>query len=437
MSFSTSAIRAAFPDVNFDDAEPVIDDAEGALTADTEPAATRRVVLTAADTIRPRPVFWLWEGRLALGTLGLLAGREGLGKSSLAYWIAARVTRGQLPGQYAGTPRGVLVCATEDSWEHTIVPRLMAVDADLARVYRVEVVTGLGVHLGLALPRDLSAVARNAGEVDAALLVLDPLISRLGDLDTHRDSEVRMALEPLVAVADRANLSVLGLIHHNKSGSADPLQLVMGSKAFTSVARSVHTVVPDPDDDSDTRRLFGSPKNNLGRSDLPTLSFTIASHAIDTDEGTAWTGRLVWGEESTASIGDAMRRAAGSDDDRSAAAEAAEWLDDYVKINGGQVLSGDAKKAARAAGHGENALRRARKLLKLKVSSGGYPRVTHWGDVPPAAQSCDPSRGEHTTNLTNSTGQTGRPVESVVSVASVVCDPRDPHTTDAWTRAAL
>ena len=94
----------------------------------------RHVVLTSADSIKPRPVFWLWKNRLALGTLGLLAGREGVGKSTLGYWIAARITQGDLFGCFAGTPKAVLVCATEDSWEHTIVPRLMAAGADLTPI---------------------------------------------------------------------------------------------------------------------------------------------------------------------------------------------------------------------------------------------------------------------------------------------------------------
>jgi len=291
------------------------------------PDAVRKLVLTSAAEIKPRPVFWLWAGRLALGTLSLLAGREGLGKSTLGYWMAARVTRGELPGEYFGTPKGVLVCATEDSWEHTIVPRLMASDADLSRVYRVEVVNALDVHVGLSLPRDLIAMEQASRDVDAALLLLDPLMSRLGDLDTHRDAEVRQALEPLAAIADRRHMAILGLIHHNKSGSSDPLQLVMGSKAFTAVARSVHTVVADPDDDTDTRRLFGTPKNNLGRADLPTLSFTIQSHAIATDEGAAWTGQLEWGNEQSSSIGEAMRRANVSDEDK--------WLFTVEGVAGG------------------------------------------------------------------------------------------------------
>ena len=41
------------------------------------------------------------------------------------------MTRGTLQGACQGNPRAVIVAATEDSWEHTIVPRLMAAGADL------------------------------------------------------------------------------------------------------------------------------------------------------------------------------------------------------------------------------------------------------------------------------------------------------------------
>lgn len=257
---------------------------------------------------------WLWDGRIAIGTLALLAGREGLGKSILAYTLAALITRGMLPGEYFGAPKSVVVAATEDSWSQTIGPRLIAAGADRDRVYRVEVIAD-DVHTELTLPRDLVKMRNVAREVDAVLLILDPLLSRLDDrLDTHKDADVRRALEPLVAAADMINLAVLGLIHHNKSGSSDPLQVIMGSKAFAAVARSVHTVIYDPDDDSKAHRLFGTPKNNLGRSGLPTLSFTIEPFAVPVDDGNdlAWTGQLVWREGSAHSIHDAMERAAES-----------------------------------------------------------------------------------------------------------------------------
>src|SRR5665213_3913611 len=130
----------------------------------------RRIRLTPASSIRPRPVRWIWDLRVALGTLCLLAGREGIGKSTLAYTLAALITRGQLPGAYFGKARAVIVAATEDSWEHTIVPRLMAAGADLDLVFRVDVSTAEGVDTGLSLPRDLRAMERAVAEVGAALI---------------------------------------------------------------------------------------------------------------------------------------------------------------------------------------------------------------------------------------------------------------------------
>ncbi len=375
-----------------------------AATADAgaEPDHTvRRVVLRSAAGIKPRRVRWLWESRVALGTLALIAGREGEGKSTVSYWAVAEITRGRLPGEFYGTPRDVLICATEDSWAHTIVPRLIAAGADLARVHQVEVLTADNITVGLSLPRDLAGVEHAARQVDAGMLLLDPLMSRLDEsLDSHRDAEVRRALEPLAALADRCNMAVVGIIHHNKSGATDPLQLVMGSRAFTAVARSVHTVVRDPDDDAGERRLFGTPKNNLGRTDLPTLTFTIAGYRVETEEGDAWTGRVVWGDDRAESIAHAMERS--NDNDRTATAEAAAWLEDYLKANG-RAASADVKKDGAREGHSYDSLKRARQRIHAAVESTGFPRRTYWisaGHAQSEQQSEHLVRGESLTALT-------------------------------------
>jgi 5S rRNA maturation endonuclease (ribonuclease M5) len=121
-------------------------------------AGSRQLWLTPASEITVRPVHWLWQDRAPLGSLTLIGGREGIGQSTLAYTLAAQVTRGILPGRYYGTAKAVIVAATEDSWEHTIVPRLMAAGADLTRVYRVDVITSEDVHTELSLPRDVIAM---------------------------------------------------------------------------------------------------------------------------------------------------------------------------------------------------------------------------------------------------------------------------------------
>ncbi len=304
-----------------------------------EPAAcnSRRVTLTRASSIQVRPVHWVWQERVPLGALSLVAGREGIGKSSITYTLAAEVTRGTLPGIHHGKPQAVVVCATEDSWAHTVVPRLMAAGADLDLVMRADVVTsdnGLG---SLSLPADLAAVELALREVDAALLLLDPLMSRLdASLDSHKDQEVRQALEPLTSLADRTGVTILGIIHVNKGTGNDPLTSVMGSRAFTAVARSVLYVMRDPEDEA--VRLLGQAKNNLGRDDLPTLTFTLEPAKVaDTDEGEVWTSRVRWTGETSQRITEALAAATQDPETRTQVDECQVWLRDYLTGQGGQA----------------------------------------------------------------------------------------------------
>lgn len=358
-------------------------------TGETQPR-TRPLVLTPASSIKLRKVKWCWDQRLALGTLGLLAGPEGLGKSTLAYTLAAAITRGDLPGEHHGTPKAILVCATEDSWGHTIAPRLHAAGANLDLVYRAEIQLADDILVGLSLPLDILEVEHAARQVDAALLILDPLISRIeGALDTHRDGDVRKALEPLVSMADNTNMAILGLIHHNKSGSTDPLNVVMASKAFTAVSRSVHTVIRDPDDETGLRRFFGTPKNNLGRTDLPTLSFTIAPWSYPTDEGEGSTGQLRWGPEIREAIADILARSVTDPQDKSALDEAVQWLEDYLRERQMRARAGDVINAGKAAGHAERTVQRARKKLEIETSKSGYQGAWMWSlpNLPKASQS--------------------------------------------------
>lgn len=387
-----------------------------------EPATgARSLSLTAASSITPRRVRWCWHERMAMGALSLVAGPEGLGKSTFVYWLAAEVTQGRLPGEHLGTPKAVLIAATEDSWAHTVVPRLIAAGADLERVYRVDVTTTLGTDGALSLPADIPALGTAAQDVDAGLLVLDPLTSRLSaGLDTHKDSETRLALEPLVSFADRYSVAVVGIMHFNKSGGTDPLNLVMASKAFTAVARSVSTVIKDPDDDTEAARLFGTVKNNLGRSDLPTLRFTIGGHQIDTDDGEAWTSKLIWGADALGTISDALLRG-GDSGDKSATAEAGDWLSDYLETQGGAADSADIKKAGQRAGHSQSTLRRAHKRLGLVTTTKGFPRRSEWSlpeGKPADTQSRHIPRGDESNELIELTGGKASAVSSVSSVES-------------------
>jgi hypothetical protein len=140
-------------------------------------------------------------------------------------------------------------------------------------------------------------------------------------------------------------------------------------------------VMIDPEDD--TTRLLGQPKNNLGRSDLPTLPFQIKGVKVaDTPEGAIWTGKLHWTGETDRSIRDALQQAAEtSGGNRTAVSEAADWLQDYLTQQGGSADSAAIKKEGAKAGHSPDALKRARHKLKVSSVSVGFPRRTYWQSV--------------------------------------------------------
>ena len=385
------------------------------MNGDDRVTVARRLELTRASTIPVRPVRWLWQGRVPLSALSLLGGREGVGKTVAAMTLTADVTRGRLDGIYHGDPRSVIIAATEDSWEHTIVPRLMAAGADLERVFRVDVITSESVETALLLPRDLAALERIILDQQIALVILDPLMSRLdARLDTHKDAEVRQALEPVVTLAGRTGTAFIGLIHVNKSASSDALTTLMGSRAFAAVARSVLFVMTDPDDED--QRLLGVAKNNLGRTDLPTLGFRVVGIKVaDTCEGPIWTGKLEWTGEASRSIREALEVGTETSGDRSATSEAADWLQDYLSSQDNHAADfARISREAGKAGHSKNALRRAKERLGVMSVTSGFPRRACWHL--PVVPSC----GETLcTGKNGTTGSTETPVGPVIPVGPV------------------
>ena len=144
-------------------------ESSGDGTAVGDSGRTRRVRLTPASAIRMRRVSWLWQDRIPTGALTMVPGREGIGKSLTLAWLAGQITRGVLPGHHEGAPRPVVYAASEDSWSHTIAPRLYAAGADLDMVYRVDVEQD-GVIGQLTLPRDCMALADEIASLGVALL---------------------------------------------------------------------------------------------------------------------------------------------------------------------------------------------------------------------------------------------------------------------------
>jgi len=297
LSFSRSlAQRALSPGADIGDIREFLRRAAEKSGRGHTASAGRRIVLTAASEIQPEPVVWAWEddghGRIPAGSMGLAAGREGTGKSSFAIWMAAKVTRGALPGSFGGKPRDVIYVAVEDSWKYTIVPRLMAAGADLARVHRAEVQTIENDTVSLSLPADNRLLEAIITGKQVAMIVLDPLMSAISDtLDTHVNRQVRQALDPLARIADRTGAVILGIAHFSKAGGTDVSSLITGSGAFKDVARFIFGFAAEEDDDAGG--VITQTKNSLGRSGLPSLAYRIIEATVPTAKGDARVGRFV------------------------------------------------------------------------------------------------------------------------------------------------
>lgn len=228
------------------------------------------VILTCAATLKPEPVRWLWRDWLALGKFHVLAGAPGQGKTTLALAMAAAVTSaGRWPDGSRCDAGSVLMWSGEDDPADTLLPRLVAMGADPARVFFV---TGSQVG-GEVLPFDpardmpqLLAEAERIGNV--RLLIVDPVVSAVAG-DSHNNTEVRRALQPLVDLGAALGAAVLGISHFSKGSSGrDPTERVVGSMAFGAVARVVLCAAKvKGQDGDDDRRILVRSKSNIGPDD--------------------------------------------------------------------------------------------------------------------------------------------------------------------------
>jgi hypothetical protein len=245
------------------------------LTASPANSNGVRPVGVLLSDIQPERVQWLWKGRIPLGKLSVLDGDPGLGKTTVGIDIAARVTTSRtMPDGTASVEGGVVILTAEDGLADTVRPRLDAAGGDPTRVLALPVVGhGKDEHEPM-LPDDLGAVEVAIKQVGAALVMVDPLMAYLsGDVNAHRDQDVRRALRQLASLAERTGAAVLVVRHLNKVGGSSPIYRGGGSVGIIGAARSGLLVAKDPEDES--LRVLASTKANLG-PEAPSLGYRLA-----------------------------------------------------------------------------------------------------------------------------------------------------------------
>ncbi len=210
-----------------------------------------RVTRLLSD-VEPGKVSWLWRPWLPLGKISILEGDPDVGKSILTLTMAATVSTGRAwpesrieehtVRQSEAAPAGVVLVGVEDDEEDTIVPRLIAAGADLSRVATMrQPLDGNGDPVPFVIPEDVNRLRRAIEEVDARLVVIDPVTAFLSTtkVKINDDPTTRQALMPLVVLARETGCVILLVRHLNKATGMSAKHRGSGTIAYTGITRSV------------------------------------------------------------------------------------------------------------------------------------------------------------------------------------------------------
>jgi putative DNA primase/helicase len=227
------------------------------------------VILTNGADLVSQPVTWLWKDWLALGKLHILGGAPGQGKTTIAIAIAATITiGGRWPDGSRCDPGNVLIWSGEDDPADTLLPRLLASGGNRSRCYFVSGTRINGEMQSFDPSRDMPALEEQAKVIGGVkLLIVDPVVSAVTG-DSHKNTEVRRALQPLVDLTSRLDCATIGITHFSKGGAgSDPALRLSGSIAFAAVARVVLVASKVSGEDGCERRILARAKSNIGPDD--------------------------------------------------------------------------------------------------------------------------------------------------------------------------
>jgi putative DNA primase/helicase len=360
---------------------------------------SQEVVLVAGTAIKMRAVCWLWDGFLAAGKLHMLAGAPGTGKTTLAINLAAIVTRGATwpDGSRCAEAGDVLIWSGEDDPADTLVPRLQAAGADMARVHFVDCVRDTHGTRTFDPAQDMPALelAAARAKVKFRLLIVDPVVSAVAG-DSHKNAEVRRGLQPIVSFAQRFDVAAIGISHYSKGTTGkDPVERITGSVAFGALPRVVFGAARDMADQDGKRRVFVRAKCNIGPDGG---GFAYELIGVEVAPGIR-ASTVRWLESLNGEARDILALAEpGNDpDEQSALDEAKEFLHSAIAFGG--VARKQLELDAKGAGIAWRTVERAKKALGVAHRKEGMQGGFVW--FMPANSANPPNLADFTNSANN------------------------------------
>jgi putative DNA primase/helicase len=282
----------------------------------------------SASEVKAEAVDWLWPGIIPRGSVTLLAGQPGTGKSQIAVSIASIITgNGTWPtGQKCPQGRAIIIEA-EDAGSRI----RSRIDAAGGRPEFVSIRDADDDVLDLSQPESINMIAQRAeamGGID--LLVISPLLAHFRG-GSSEDGKVRERLEPLRKWASDTKTAVLAITHPPKGSGVKSAAKSLddqfaGAEAHRRAARAAFAVIVDMNDPEPNfkskRRLMICVKQNDGPDDV-VVPYRIEGVNLP---GGIPTSRVMWLEETNSTGTDRIPVGTQEDSCRNPRIDVDDWL---------------------------------------------------------------------------------------------------------------
>jgi hypothetical protein len=215
-----------------------------------------------ASSIKNENIKPLWEDRIFEGTVHVIAGRPGGGKSLLGIRMATDVAK-----------KGVVILSQTEEIDATMLgPRLTVVKANKKRI----------IHDAEPLfPEDIGAIRNMIEKYKVRLLICDPVNEHLSDGVKRQSDSIRKATRPLKKLAQETGCAIV-LVDHvikNVAKNSHPLNAIGGaSSGLPAAGRMIYIVGRDPEDKD--RIIMCNVKSQLRDDPLP-LEFELDNDDVE------------------------------------------------------------------------------------------------------------------------------------------------------------
>lgn len=342
-----------------------------------KPAKASGLTLLFGNEIQERAIEWLWDQYLPMGSLILLAGNGGVGKSTITCDIAARVTNGANwpDSSPCRKPGKVLIWSSEDDPARVIKPRLMAAGANPDNYAVIgPMIDDRGEKRSFDPARDIAALRSAVEQIGGiSLLIIDPIVSAVTG-DMNKVNEVRRSLQTIVDFAALAGCAVIGITHFAK-GTAGKIaaERVIGSTAFKDLSRVTIAVAKD---EESGEHVFTRAKSNYSAQGD---GFNFSIEVIGLHNGIQ-ANRILWGQPLQGSARTILAKVEGDGNEEGEKLQTAKRYLIEVLSNGPTPAKELLKHASEGYGIKEDTLRRAFTALSGMITRSGFGRgsVSMW-----------------------------------------------------------